>query len=133
MSQENVELVRQAYEAFNRGDLEGMGAFIAPEFEYVPTGEVPGASAAFTGPDAWREFVAWLLEEFDDARVDAHELTDAGDRVLVRGSLRGRGKHSGLETSWDLWHVWTVRDGKAVHGQAFTIRAEALEAAGLSE
>ena len=38
MSQENVEIVRQALEAFNEGDVEGSFADIAPEFEYIPTG-----------------------------------------------------------------------------------------------
>ena len=42
MSQENVEKVQRAYEAFNRGDSEGMVANIAPDFEYVATGTVPG-------------------------------------------------------------------------------------------
>ena len=43
MSQENVEIVRQAIEAFNEGDVEGSIADLAPEFEYVPTGRVPVA------------------------------------------------------------------------------------------
>ena len=39
MSEENVEMARRGYEAFNRGDLEGMVATFAPNFEYVTTGE----------------------------------------------------------------------------------------------
>jgi hypothetical protein len=38
-----------------------------------------------------------------------------------------------VETSWDIWQVWTVRDGKAIRGQGFTSEDKALEAAGLSE
>jgi hypothetical protein len=48
-------------------------------------------------------------------------------------TLRGRGKQSGVEASWDVWHLWTVEDGKLVHGHGFTSKPEALEAAGLSE
>jgi hypothetical protein len=40
---------------------------------------------------------------------------------------------SGAETTWELWLVWTLREGRIVRGQAFTTREEALEAAGLSE
>ena len=36
MSQENVEIMRRAYAAFNRGDIDGMVADVAPDFEYVP-------------------------------------------------------------------------------------------------
>jgi ketosteroid isomerase-like protein len=110
-----------------------MAANFAPEFEYVTTGVIPDTPAVYRGPEAYREFSAWLGDEFNDARVDIHELADAGNRVLARITLRGRGKHSGLETSWDLWHVWTMRNGKVVHGQAFRTREEAIEAAGLRE
>jgi ketosteroid isomerase-like protein len=65
--------------------------------------------------------------------MEVHELVDAGDQVMAAVTLRGRGKQSGVETSWDVWHVWTVEHRKVVHGQAFTSRAEALGAAGLSE
>jgi ketosteroid isomerase-like protein len=133
VSEENVELARQAYEAYNCGDLERVAANFAPEFEYVTTGVIPDTPAVYRGPEGWREFSAWLRDEFNDVRVDVHELTDAGDRVLAKVSLRGRGKQSGLETSWGLWHVWTLRDGKIMHGQAFARREEALSAAGLRE
>jgi hypothetical protein len=56
-----------------------------------------------------------------------------GDQVLASVTFRGRGKHSGITTSWDLWQLWRLRDGKAVRGQAFRSKEEALEAAGLSE
>jgi ketosteroid isomerase-like protein len=73
------------------------------------------------------------MGEFENARVEIRELTEAGDRVLASVTLRGRGRQSGAEASWDVWHVWTVRDGKLINGQGFTRSDEALEAAGLSE
>jgi ketosteroid isomerase-like protein len=42
VSQENIELARRAYEAFNRGELEGMVADFAPNFEFLTTGSIPG-------------------------------------------------------------------------------------------
>jgi ketosteroid isomerase-like protein len=53
MSEENVGMARRAYEAFNRGDVEGMVADIASNFEYVTTGTVRGQ--AFTGSEEARE------------------------------------------------------------------------------
>jgi ketosteroid isomerase-like protein len=65
---------------------------------------------------------------------EIHELIDAGDRVFISATFRGRGKHSGAETSWGpLWGVWTVRDGRMVRWLGFTDRDAALEAAGLRE
>ena len=53
--------------------------------------------------------------------------------MFAATTVRGRGKHSGVETSLELWGVWTVRGGRAVRWQGFTHRTEALEAAGLRE
>ena len=133
MSEENVEKVRGAFEAFNRGDLEAGVADLAPEFEYVTTGAIPGAAGVYRGPEGFRRFLESFWGEFDDSRLEVRELIDAGDQVVAALKFRGRGKQSGVETNWDIWAVYTVRGGKAVRGQGFTSRDEALEAAGLSE
>ena len=133
MSQENVELARRAYEAFNRGDLDGMVADFAPTFEYASTGAIPGAGGAYRGADGMREFLGWLWNEFESPRAEVGELIEAGDQVLAELTLRGRGKQSGVEASWDVWQLWTVVDGKIVRGEGFMDRTEAREAAGLSE
>jgi ketosteroid isomerase-like protein len=133
MSQENVEMVQRAFDAFNRGDRDAAVADVAPDFEYVASGAIPGATGKYRGPEGFKRFTGWLLDQFDEARVELTEVIDAGDQVVVRARSRGRGRRSGAETSWDTWQVWTVRDGKAVRGEGFTSREEALEAAGLSE
>jgi uncharacterized protein len=133
MSQENVEVARRAYEAYNRGDAQGVVADLAPSFEYVSTGAVPGERDVRHGPKEYLGFLRWLSDEFDDPRVEVHELVEAGNQVLASVTLRGRGKQSGAETRWDIWHVWTVRGGKVVRGQAFTSREQALEATRLRE
>ena len=133
VSQENVETLRRAYEAFSRGDLDAMVADAHPDVEYISTGAVPGQGEVARGRAGYKRFVSWLFDVFDDARLEPTEFIDAGDRVLAGFTLTGRGKQGGVETSWNVWQVWTLRDGKFVHGQAFTARKEALEAAGLSE
>ena len=122
MSDENVEKVRRGYAAFSRGDLEGTVADFAPAFEYVATGAIPGQAGVFRGAEEWTNFVGWMRSEFEDPRSEIRELVDIGDQVLVGMTLRGRGKQSGVETSWDVWHLWTMRDGKAIHCQGFTSR-----------
>jgi ketosteroid isomerase-like protein len=133
MSEENIQLARRAYAAFNRGDLPGTVADLAPECEYVATGTIPGGGGASRGPEGYRRFLESWWKEFDDTNVEVHELIEAGEQVLASLTFRGRGKQSGVETSWDVWQLWTVRDGKVVRGQGFTRRDQALEAAGLQE
>jgi ketosteroid isomerase-like protein len=133
MSQENVEIVRQAYEAFNRGDMDGAFANISPEFEYVATGAIPGMEGFVRAPEGFRGFLESWWGEFDEPRVEIHELIETGDQVVASLTFRGRGKQSGVETTWDIWQAWTIRHGKAVRGRGFMRREEALEAAGLRE
>ncbi len=133
MSQENVEIVRRTYEAFNRGDLETMVADVGPDAEYVASGAIPGVTGVYLGPEGYKRFASWLSEQFDVARTDVRECIDAGDQVAVCVSLRGRGKQSGAKTAWDVWQVWTVRSGAIIRSQGFVSREEALEAVGLRE
>ncbi len=133
MSEENVEVVRRAAEAFNRGNLDAAVADAAPDIEYVATGALPGLQGVFRGVEEYKRFLHWVPDEFDDPRADPTEIIEAGDQVVVGLTISGRGKQSGVETSWNFWQVWTIREGKSVRGQGFASRDEALEAAGLSE
>jgi ketosteroid isomerase-like protein len=133
MSQENVEIVRRAYQAFNRGDLDAVVANVAPDSEYVASGAIPGVEGVYRGPEGLKRVISWLREAFADVRVEVHDLIGAGDQVPVSFTNRGRGKQSGVEASWTVWQLWTLRDGKMVRGQGFTSREDALEAAGLED
>ena len=133
MSQENVEVVRRGYEAFNQGDIDGVLEVVAPDFEYVATGAVPGVAGVYRGTEGFRRCAEAFWGEFDDPRIEVHELIDAGDQVFASTTLRGHGRQSGAEASWSVCQVWMVRDRTAIRGQGFPSRKEALEAAGLRE
>ena len=106
MSQENVEIVRRAYEAFNRADIDGALADLAPDFEYTPSGAIPGVTETYRGPEGFRRFVGWLLDEFDDVQFEINDVIGHEDDQLVfRHTIRGRGKRSGAATSWDVWQA----------------------------
>jgi uncharacterized protein len=133
MSEENVEVVRRAYAAFNRGDLDAVVANVAPDAEYVTSGAIPGSVGVYRGREGLKRLFGWLREEFDDVRVEVHDPIGAGDQVLISMISRGRGKQSRVEASWTTWQLWTVLDGEMVRGQGFTSQEDALEAAGLWE
>ena len=57
-------------------------------------------------------FLSFMWDIFDDARVEVHELLDAGDQVLAAVTNHGRGKQSGIEASWSTWTVWSLRNGR---------------------
>jgi ketosteroid isomerase-like protein len=66
MSQENVEIVRRGYEAFNRGDIDGVVGLLAPDFEYVASGLVPGVGGR--GAGGLRGFADTSWAELNDPR-----------------------------------------------------------------
>jgi ketosteroid isomerase-like protein len=127
MSQESVEVVRRAfeYEVFGRGDAS---ASFDPEVVMTPVEEAPRH-----GLDAIRDnFMSWEAA-WDELETTAEEFIDGGDRVVVTIYFRGRGRRSGIEIDTRLYEVYFLREGKIVRVQEFTDRAEAFEAAGLSE
>jgi ketosteroid isomerase-like protein len=133
MSQENVDLVRRAFEAYSRGDIDGAVSDFAPDCRYTAAGLIPDRTGVFHGPEGYKEFMGWLRSEFADVHAEVDDLIDAGETVFVESTLRGRGRQSGAQAKFTFWQVWTVQNGKFVQGQGFASRAEALEAAGLSE
>jgi ketosteroid isomerase-like protein len=128
MPNENVEIVHRACAAFNRGDVEGTLADVDADFEYVTAGTIPDLSGTYRGIDRFKSFIRAFWDEFDEARLDVHEVVEHDDAVMVSMTMSGRGRRSAAETSWDVFQVWMLRDGKALRAQAFMSRTEALAA-----
>jgi ketosteroid isomerase-like protein len=131
VSKENVEIMRRAVEAYNRGDLDAAVADVGADVEFMPSGALPGQTETVQGREGYKRFLGWVADEFSDAHAEAAEIRDAGDRVLLELTLSGRGRQSGVPASWTLWQVWTLEEGKFVQGRAFSSKDQALKAAGL--
>jgi ketosteroid isomerase-like protein len=111
MSRENVQIMRQVYEAANRDDVDSAVADFAPDCEYMPSGKFP-TDEVYRGPKGFKKFITWLTDAFDDVHLDTHELIASDDKVFVHQTNSGRGKMSGAEATRELWLVWTLREGK---------------------
>ena len=132
MSQENVDLVRHAYEAFLSGDFASSLAKWHPDVEIdgrnLPDGGV------YRGHEGLLEHVTRWANMWEDWTVELDRFIDAGeDRVVVLTHERGRNKATGMELDALHAELYTVRDGQIVRWQGFSVRAEALEAVGLRE
>jgi ketosteroid isomerase-like protein len=133
MSEENVELVRDAFAAWERGDLDWLDRHTDPEVEIAQPPNLPGGST-YTGKDGMREALRDWPSQWDELRIELREATALDQRrVLAMTHQVGRGKGSGVEVEADIAFVFTVRQGKLVRWQMFTSREEALEAAGHSD
>jgi uncharacterized protein len=136
MSQENVELVRRVFEATARRDAEAVIALYHPEIEWdtsrAELGRMIGGGV-FRGYEGARRFLRSYNEAWEQLNYEIEELIDAGDRVVSIVNNRARGRTSGVEVELRMPGVWTIRGGKVARVVFFTTRAEALEAAGLSQ
>jgi ketosteroid isomerase-like protein len=131
MSQENVESVRGFYEHHNRTRALYLDA-IAADFEWHARADFPD-DGQHTGHEGFTGLKAKWDTAFDDFRVEADEVIDAGDYVVVVARMRGLIKGTAQEVELPEMQVWKMRDRKAVEVRAYLTRREALEAAGLEE
>jgi ketosteroid isomerase-like protein len=133
MSEENVEIIRRAYEALASGGTEAFLEYIHPEFEGTTPPHLGAEPDTYRGHSGvWRYFDSFS-EAMDDIRLTGHTFHDVGDHVVVEMTLEARGKTTRIDVGQRLFQVWEIRDGKAVKLENFATLDEALEAAGLSE
>jgi ketosteroid isomerase-like protein len=130
-----VRLLRHAYATVNRREFDVTIKGYDPRcYEYYP-GQValPDSDPVYYGHDGFHKFWRQLLEAFADVRLDPEEILDLGDRVLVTTHMSGHGTGSGVSINQRLFQVMTFRRGVIVRQVDFEDRAQALEAAGMSE
>jgi ketosteroid isomerase-like protein len=133
MSQENVETLRHAQDAFNRRDKAAWLAACDPQAENVPPREWP-ENAPIRGAGAIWDFYVEAVNAWEEGSFEWAELIDAGaDKIVANQRREMRGKVSGASVVWSYWVVFTFSNGKVLRSEWFADRAEALEAAGLSE
>jgi len=133
MSQENVAIVRTLYEVWNgQNGRDGALAFLADDFEFVNP-HYAVESGTRHGHAGWSQAMDSLDAAFHRHKHEVHETRDLGDRVLCFTTFVA--KTSPDSPAWRQHepHLWSLRDGKVIRLQWFHDRAEALEAAGLSE
>jgi ketosteroid isomerase-like protein len=134
MSQENMEIIRNAFAAFDRDDIEGVLRLCDEDIVIRQPPELPGASPEQHGHSGVLEAFAIWPEQWDDFRIEILKIAPArGGKVFANTRTRGRGKQSGIEVEMDVSFVFTLRDAKISEWRLFVQEDQALEAAGLSE
>jgi ketosteroid isomerase-like protein len=134
MTEEDVEVVRKAWEAWLGGDIDAVFAQYDPEVVWDLTHFRDWPDPTYHGAKGVRQFLTEWLEIWDDYEVGLEELIPAsGGRVVALGWQRGTGRHSGLAMEMVWGQISTVRNGKITRIDNYDDRAEALEAAGLEQ
>jgi ketosteroid isomerase-like protein len=135
MPRAKVEVARRATDAYNRRDVDGVFAELAtPDFEWYPaiTGALDGGGV-YRGREGVEKFVADTRENWEELQAFAEEFRDLGDRVLVLGTLKGRGKGSGVPVETPFAGILDFRGDRICRYRVYLDRAQGLQAAGVSE
>ena len=137
MSQENVELVRRAYEAFNRWAAQPQVApfpesLLHPEVEFHTYANSPEAGV-YRGRDAVISYNQRLFGQFQSTRIELEELLPVGDRVMVVSRQHAVPKAGAEAMVVRVIEVWTIRENMLAERHTFSTREDALEVVGLQE
>jgi ketosteroid isomerase-like protein len=113
VSQENVQLVREIYEAVAARDIPGFLGRLAANVEWLAPESLPWGGT-HRGPEAVGQeyFAGFLARVDDDFRLEAEELYDAGDSVAVAARLTAHARNGGTPFQTPAIQIWTISDGK---------------------
>jgi ketosteroid isomerase-like protein len=133
MSQENVEAVRAAFDAANRGDWDAILKDAAPGFVWDNSRAIGTDNrVVLTSAEQTRDFFMELNEIWESFRIEIDEAIPVGDHVVVPHTTHVRGRE-GIEAQARTTWLFTFRNGKIERVCLYQTKTEALEAAGLSE
>lgn len=127
MGNNDVDILRRAYAAFGRRDLDRMLELVHPEFEFhAVTAEEAGRQEPYRGLDGMRRYFDDVAALWDELRLVAHGFEDNGDWILATGRVYARRAGQVIDSSAG-WH-WRLRDGLILYGRVFRSSDEARAA-----
>jgi ketosteroid isomerase-like protein len=135
MSQENVEVFREAIKAYNRRDIDAFLDAFDPMVETHPlTLAMFGQeTTVYRGHEGLRQLIRDVDEVLSQLQARVLEVRDLGERLVASGRLRGRGQASGADIESPIGWLVEFKNGRVIRMTDFLDPQEALEAAGLSE
>lgn len=109
----NLEIVKDAYDAFGRGDIDAVMSVEDPATELESAGpkEIPWAGS-FRGHDGAKAYFAAIAEEADFEAFEPRTFLADGDHVVVLGVEKVRSKRTGRSYDNHWVHAFTLANGK---------------------
>jgi len=127
----NTDALKQGYEAFGRGDLDGATQNFAEDirWENPEAPQVPN-NGTTEGKDNVKRIFAELGNHWESFSITPDEFIESGDTVVVLSHSEAKAKDTGTEVKLPWVHVWRFRDGQVTEVQALTDTALAANALG---
>jgi ketosteroid isomerase-like protein len=130
---ENVNLLRTAYEAYNREGIDGILRYLDPEVEWRNPADSADAGV-FIGHQGVREWQRLADQAFERMHFEPDRIDELPDgRTFAVSRFRFRAQASDMDTEVAFVHVITWRSGMATVVRMYTSEADALKAVELEE
>jgi ketosteroid isomerase-like protein len=129
MTASNVDVVRDLLDEWNRGDVDALLARTSEDFEWHPVLVASVEGGAYRGHDGFREFLSEWTSTWNSWNLEAEEMREFGDQVLVLTRVRAEGRGSGVELDQSLAHLFEFRGGLICRAETFLDRGKAIEVA----
>ena len=127
---ENVKTAQEGYAAFGRGDVPAILELLTDDIEWIEPGPqdvLPAAGTHRDKEEVGRLFAA-MGENLDIHRFEPHAFIAQDDRVVALVRTEATARPTGRRVANHIAHVWTFRDGKLAHFEAFSDTAAAVAA-----
>ena len=132
MSRENVEIVRRGIETWNQRDPRPALASWRLDGEIDWSRSDGPLKGVYRGHAELQTFWDAFWSTFEEVQLEAHAFIEAGSEVVVPNTAHFRGRE-GIEVIARSTFVYSLENGQITRLRMFQERAEALEAAGLSQ
>ena len=126
MTSERVKLLERIYARWGAGDFS-RDPDLPEDFTLIMSADIP-ETGTYAGREGVAGYMAQFLEPWDRLTITAQEMTERGDKVLVKVAQRGIGSASGADASQEMVNLWTFSGGAPVR-----MRVTLDEAAARSE
>jgi ketosteroid isomerase-like protein len=127
----HIEAFLRGVDAINRLDVHAVLALTHDECVFEPLRSQ--TEGAFVGHEGMRRFLADTAQTFELFKATYPDLRDLGDgRMLAIGTIRMRGRESGVENDVLSAAIVEFRDGRMLRYKDHAERRLALQEAGLS-
>jgi ketosteroid isomerase-like protein len=127
VSQESVDVVRAAFDAFLRGDQAAWLELAAPDIVITQFPDQMDVRD-YRGHEGLLEVMSTWVGTWDDFSIELVRAWDVGGLVFLTAVQRGRGKASGVPMEGEFTSVFTIREGAIAHWRMFHSEQEALAA-----
>jgi uncharacterized protein len=125
---DNVEIVRSAFDAIRRRDVDALLSLYDPDIEFLPLTGTRVEHGGYAGHSGVRSYFDEVAEVWEEMRPYEETSQAVGEHVVVTGGCAVRGIGSGVESDDPMAWVITLADGKITRHRAYPTADEALEA-----